>query len=100
MEISSSNARALGGEGDVSPRFGEKADERLSLEQGDDPRLSVQKTLLGSHADRGRFLAVEVQMLDLDLSARGEHDGALDAVLELPEIAGPRIALHEVERLR
>src|SRR5262245_37389180 len=39
-------------------------------------------------------------MPDLDLLARGEDHGALDAVLELSQIAGPRIALHQVEGLR
>src|SRR5262245_5009435 len=99
MEVSSRDARPLSCKGYVPLRLSQEADHGLALEQPDDSRLALMEGLVRRHNDGTRLLAVKQQMLDLDLSARGQHHRALDAVLELPEIARPRIALHDVERL-
>jgi len=74
---------------------------RWPLARRAQPRApSLEKTLAGLHGDWNALLQMEREERDLDLAAGREDDGPLDDVLQLSQVAGPRIALEQIERLR
>jgi hypothetical protein len=84
------DARGLGG----APAHGlEGLEDGVALEVGDGaagdggPGVAAVRAA-GGGGDGGR------EVLDLDALAAGEDDAALDGVLELAHVAGPRVA-HE-----
>src|SRR6185503_17639710 len=100
VEVTPSDLRLLGGQGDVPPRLGEEARDRLALEELYRPLLRTEEALLAGDADRAPFLQVQRQMRETNLPGGREHHRALDDVLELAQVARPRIARQEVERFR
>src|SRR5687767_2678567 len=99
VEITAGYTCELRRDRDIASTFGQQPRDRLPLELSNDPILARDEALFRRHPDteRGRSLYVQGEMDRLD-HAFGEYDGALDGVLELAQIAGPRITLEEVQR--
>src|SRR5215813_11659661 len=99
VKVPSSDAGALGRSRDIAARLTQKARDGVLLESGHRTLLSLLETLPALHSRGGSLLKVQGEQRHLDLPARREHHGSFDDVLQLTEIAGPGIALEEIERL-
>src|SRR4029453_18015962 len=98
VEITPGDLRLLRGQGDVATGLGQEARDGLALEELNRALLGVEEAFLTRYADRAPLLEVERQMRQTNLSGRCEDDRALDDVLELAQVARPRIARQEIER--
>src|SRR5712691_4693664 len=100
MEIAASDPGSPGRHRDIAAGLGQQAADGLTLEESQGPGAGLQESLARPERHRRGLLQVQRKMSNLDLATRGQHHRALDDVLELAQIAGPRIALEEVERFR
>src|SRR6266850_8594860 len=82
MEVTSGDARLLGGHRDIATGLRQEAGDGLLLEHGYHPLLGLDEALLRGDPERTRLLEVEGKMRDVDLLARGEDHRPLDDVLQ------------------
>src|SRR5262245_59867059 len=92
VEVTPGYLRLLGGQGDVASGLGQEARDRLTLEELNRALLGVEEAFLARDTDRAHLLEVERQVRQTNLPSRCEDDRALDDVLELAQVARPRIA--------
>ena len=93
MKVSPCNSGFLGGGRYVATTLPEEAQDGLTLELADQPFLTRQKPVVGRNGEASGLLQMKGEVLGLDRPIAGQDDGPLDDVLELTEVAWPRIPL-------
>src|SRR5437867_11336498 len=93
VKVSTCNSRFLRGGGYVATTLPEEAQDRLTLELADQPLLARDKPVFGRNREASGLLQMKRKMLGLDRPIAGQDDRPLDDVLELTEVAWPRIPL-------
>src|SRR5215471_4314588 len=99
MEVSPGDTCLPRGRRHVTTGLAQKARDGLAFEVGDGSLFRFDKAFAGAQGGWSALLEMQREERNLDLSARRQHDRPLDDVLELSQIAGPRIALEEIESL-
>src|SRR6266436_8410050 len=99
VEIPTRNTGEFGRRGNIATRLAEKSGDCVALEAGDGAALGFEEAF--TTLQRGWCVLLEMQreQRHLDLAARREHHRPLDDIFQLTEVARPRIALEEIERL-
>src|SRR5262245_55652626 len=99
MKVPPGNPRPPRGSRHVTAGLAEKPCDGLALEVGNGSLLPLDEALAGAEGGWSALLEMQREERNLHVAARRQNDRPLDDVLELPQIAGPRVALEEIESL-
>src|SRR5713226_9310974 len=97
MEVPSRDPGFLGCRRYVAATLPQESQHRLTLELANKPLLASEESVLGRSRHGSGLLQVQGKVLGLDRPIAGQHDRPLDDVLQLAQVARPRIPIQQIQ---